>query len=66
MREPDGSPASAMAGEILSKILARGIIMLADGPAGNILAFTPPFQIKLGEIIFIVSTLKELIENYKK
>ena len=66
LREPDGSPASAMAGEILSNMLARGIIMLADGPAGNILAFTPPFQIKLGEIIFIVSTLKELIENYKK
>ena len=66
LREPDGSPASAMAGKILSKMLARGIIMLADGPAGNILAFTPPFQIKLGEIIFIVSTLKELIENYKK
>ena len=66
LREPDGSPASAMAGEILSNMLARGIIMLADGSAGNILAFTPPFQIKLGEIIFIVSTLKELIENYKK
>lgn len=63
LRHPDGSPAGDVAGEILSKMLAQGVIMLADGPGGNILAFTPPFYMKLGELVFVVETLRSLIEG---
>ncbi len=61
LRHADGSPAGDVSGRILSQMLAEGIIMLADGPEGNILAFTPPFHLKLGEMIFVVNTLKRLL-----
>ncbi len=57
----NGEPAGDVAGEILSKMLAEGIIMLADGPHGNILAFTPPFHMKLGEMVFVVERLRGLL-----
>ena len=54
-----------MVGEILSKMLSQGVIMLADGPAGNILSFTPPFYMKLGELVFVVETLRRLLDELK-
>ncbi|MGJ8654821.1 MAG: aspartate aminotransferase family protein [Akkermansiaceae bacterium] len=63
LRNPDGSPAGSIAGQILSKMLAKGVIMLADGKHGNILAFTPPFHLKLGEMVFVVECLRELLEK---
>ena len=59
----DGSPAGDIAGNVLSKMLEKGIIMLADGADGNILAFTPPFHLKLGEMAYIVECLRELLNN---
>ncbi len=61
LRHADGSPAGDVSGRILSQMLAEGIIMLADGPEGNILAFTPLFHLKLSEMIFVVNTLKNLL-----
>jgi len=61
LRHRNGEPAGDVAGRILSEMLAEGIIMLADGPNGNILAFTPPFHMKLGEMVFVVERLRVLL-----
>ncbi len=63
LRNSDGSAAGHIAGQVLSQMLGKGIIMLADGPDGNILAFTPPFHLKLGEMVFVVECLREVLEN---
>lgn len=61
LRNADGSPAGQICGQILSKMLASGIIMLADGKDGNVLAFTPPFDLKLGEMVYVVETLRKFL-----
>jgi 4-aminobutyrate aminotransferase-like enzyme len=63
LRHADGSPAGDVAGKLLGQMLARGVVMLADGPAGNILAFTPPFYITLGELVYVVQQLTELLRD---
>ena len=40
-----GGPATELAGRLILRALGRGWIFLADGPAANILAFTPPLTI---------------------
>ena len=37
--------------------------MLAGGSNVNILAFTPPFHLKLGEIVYLVGCLRELLSD---
>lgn len=60
LRNPTtGSPAGAEVGAMLGDLLKQGIIMLADGPEGNVLAFTPPFHLKLGEMVFLVAAIKK-------
>ncbi len=59
LKHSDGSPAGDIAGQILSQMLAKGIIMLADGRDGNVLGFTPPFGLKLGEMVFVVDCLRK-------
>jgi 4-aminobutyrate aminotransferase-like enzyme len=61
LRHPDGSPAGDVAGGILSEMLQRGIIMLADGPAGNVLAFTPPFGLSDEEMMFVVDQIQRAL-----
>lgn len=61
LRYADGSPAGDVAGRVLSRMLAEGVIMLADGKDGNILAFTPPFDFKLGEMAFVVDCLRRVL-----
>lgn len=56
-----GEPASAEVGKMLGDLLKEGIIMLADGEHGNVLAFTPPFHFKLGEMVFLVKTLQKML-----
>ena len=65
LRHADGSPAGDVAGQLLSEMLSKGIIMLADGEKGNILAFTPPFSLKLGEVVFIVESLREVLAGFE-
>ncbi len=45
------------AGELLDKMLQQGIIMLCDGPEGNVLAFTPPFDLSESEVDFVIQHL---------
>lgn len=61
LRHPDGSPAGDVAGGILSEMLQRGIIMLADGPAGNVLSFTPPFGLSDEEMKFVVGQIQSVL-----
>ena len=63
LRHADGSPAGDVAGGILSEMLQRGIMMLADGPAGNVLAFTPPFDLSEGEVEFVVSEIQSALSR---
>lgn len=59
----DGSPAGDVAGELLGEMLCCGIVMLADGPNGNILAFTPPFNLTEEEMLFVVNTLQSALDR---
>ena len=62
LRHADGSPAGDVAGTILGAMMQRGIFMLADGPEGNVLAFTPPFDFSNEEIEFTVAELQLALE----
>ncbi len=63
LRHSDGSPAGDLAGVVLADMLRRGILMLADGVAGNVLAFTPPFSLSDEEIEFIVHQVRNAISS---
>ncbi|MDA8975175.1 aspartate aminotransferase family protein [Akkermansiaceae bacterium] len=49
------------AGELLSQLLKLGLLMLADGPEGNVLSFTPPFMISRAELDFTMTQIEDLI-----
>lgn len=46
------------AGPLLARLLAKGLIFLADGPEGNVLSFTPPFEIGEEEIDFALGAIE--------
>ncbi|MEN8695322.1 MAG: aspartate aminotransferase family protein [Akkermansiaceae bacterium] len=45
------------AGPLLGALLKDGLLMLADGPQGNVLAFTPPFTISEEELEFAIQKI---------
>ena len=51
------------AGQLLAELLSEGLIFLADGPAGNVLSFTPPFVISDEEIEFAVGKVSRLLRG---
>jgi acetylornithine/succinyldiaminopimelate/putrescine aminotransferase len=51
------------AGKLLAELLSEGLIFLADGPAGNVLSFTPPFVISEEEIEFAVGKVSRLLRG---
>jgi len=51
------------AGPLLGSLLKEGLLLLADGPEGNILSFTPPFTISEEEIDFAVSRVSALLKG---
>ena len=53
--DPDGERAIA----IVKAALRGGLLLLADGPASNVLSFAPPFTIDDAEITFVARTLAE-------
>ncbi len=61
LRHIDGRPAGDVAGPMLAQLLSRGIIMLADGEYGNVLAFTPPFDMTEEQMELVVKTVQELL-----
>ena len=56
-----GVELSHPAGELLADLLKAGLIMLADGKDGNVLAFTPPFSIAPPEIDFSCEVIERLL-----
>ena len=54
-----GVPDGKLAGAIVKRALRDGLILLADSPAGNVLAFCPPFGIDDEEINFAAARLQE-------
>jgi acetylornithine/succinyldiaminopimelate/putrescine aminotransferase len=49
-------------GGLLTSLLAEGIVFLVDGPEGNVLSFTPPFQISEGELDYALTALRRLLD----
>ena len=45
--------------EMMLAALRDGIVLLADGPDGEILSFTPPFEISEGEMDFVAARVQE-------
>lgn len=50
------------AGELLTSLLAEGILFLADGPEGNVLSFTPPFLISERELDYTLAAIRRLLD----
>jgi 4-aminobutyrate aminotransferase-like enzyme len=55
---PNGTPNSGLAANILTESLAAGLLLLADGPASNVLTFTPPFNVTGEEITCLTTHLQ--------
>ncbi len=58
-----GEPDAKLVGAIIRHALRDGLILLADSPSGNVLAFSPPFEISDEEIGFVASRLQEYLTS---
>ncbi|MBV9492403.1 MAG: aminotransferase class III-fold pyridoxal phosphate-dependent enzyme [Verrucomicrobia bacterium] len=56
--QPDGTPHPALAARAVTQALQDGLLLLAGGPSGNVLSFTPPFTITREEIDFTCQRLQ--------
>jgi 4-aminobutyrate aminotransferase-like enzyme len=54
-----GKPNGKLAGALIKQCLRDGVILLADGPESNVIAFVPPFEIADEEIAFAVARVQE-------
>ncbi len=61
----DPRPNSAAALRVVKGALRRGILLLAGGPDGNVLSFSPPFAISESEIAWVTAQLSELLDSEK-
>ncbi|HLU24378.1 MAG TPA: aspartate aminotransferase family protein [Longimicrobiales bacterium] len=52
-------PAAALAARIVSGALRRGVILLAEGPHANVLAFTPPLVITEAQLHHAVDVVED-------
>lgn len=51
------------AGAFLGPLLAEGLLFLADGPEGKVLAFSPPFAVSEEEIAFATHKCFQLLKS---
>ena len=56
--EHDGKPNGSLVSKIIPSALRSGLITLADGPTGHVIAFAPPFTISEEEMVFAAEWLK--------
>ncbi len=56
----DGGPDPARAVHFVTQGLRRGLLLLAGGPDGNVLSFSPPFSLTPEESAFVGKTLAEM------
>lgn len=59
----DGSPATALAGKIVTQSLEDGLLLLAGSPTGNVVSLTPPFAISPEETSFAVERIQEYLTS---
>ena len=56
--DDQGKPNGALASRIIPRALKSGLITLADGPGGHVIAFAPPFTISEEEMLFATQWLE--------
>jgi 4-aminobutyrate aminotransferase-like enzyme len=61
----DPRPNADAAIRVVKSALRRGIVLLAGGPDGNVLSFSPPFALTDSEIGWVVAQLAEVIPAAK-
>lgn len=54
--------ATALAGRVVAAALRRGVVLLAEGPAANVLAFTPPLVVTERQLDHALGVVEEAIE----
>lgn len=59
----DGRPASDEAQTLLRMALERGVILLTEGEAGNVLAFTPPLVITDADLRTALNIVETCLED---
>lgn len=57
--KPSGEPDGALASAIIGAAFRDGLLLLSDGPAGNVIAIAPPFVVSDEEIDFALARLQE-------
>jgi 4-aminobutyrate aminotransferase/(S)-3-amino-2-methylpropionate transaminase len=64
LRHPNSQPAGNIVIALVTQLLKKGLILLPDGPLGDVIALTPPITITPEEIDhstqLIASTLTQL------
>jgi 4-aminobutyrate aminotransferase-like enzyme len=58
-----GRPATTIALEIIKRMLHRGYILLPEGEHSNVIAFTPPLRITIGQLREAAACLGEVIQE---
>ena len=61
----DPRPNAAAAIRVVKETLRRGIILLAGGPEGNVLSFSPPFALADSEMAWVAAQLAEKLAGAK-
>ncbi|HXM18588.1 MAG TPA: aspartate aminotransferase family protein [Candidatus Tumulicola sp.] len=56
-----GEPASKIAAQTVAGALRRGVVLLAGGPANNVLSFTPPLVIEKEQLEFALGIVAEAL-----
>jgi 4-aminobutyrate aminotransferase-like enzyme len=59
---PNGKPATSASLNVIKKLLGRGFVLLPEGPAGNVIGFTPSLIISREQIRSAVQALETELE----
>ena len=63
LRHPDGRPAGDISIRIVTALLKEGVIILPDAPDGHVIAMTPPLHVSSEEIGFVVSRIRQALND---
>ena len=63
LRNPDGSPATKVAQQIIKAMLQRGFILLPEGEHANIISFTPPLTVTQGQLENALDMLADVLHH---
>jgi 4-aminobutyrate aminotransferase / (S)-3-amino-2-methylpropionate transaminase / 5-aminovalerate transaminase len=58
----DGEGAGGLALDVAARALRRGVLILAEGPAASVLAFTPPLVITEAQLDFAVEVVESQLD----